>query len=134
MGNSSLTMCAKYLAATVLSVSLLGGCAQTKSFLSGMSSSETPPGDPGILGAPEIDYYLSELQLLASGDPGDFLTQSVCVATELPHDTHAVSFADSGLPPAVTLEYYLVRAQHACGEGSVGTTHEGLERPAASCP
>jgi hypothetical protein len=68
MRNRSLTTCAKYFAATALSVVLLGGCAQTKSFLSGMSSSETPPGDPGILGAPEIDYYLSELQLLASGD------------------------------------------------------------------
>lgn len=57
------------LAATVIAVVLLGGCAQTKSFLSGMSRSDTPSGDSGILGAPEIDYYLSELELLASGDP-----------------------------------------------------------------
>ena len=57
------------LAATVVVVALLSGCAQTKGFFSGMSGSETPPGDPGILGAPEIDYYLDELRLLASGDP-----------------------------------------------------------------
>ena len=52
-----------------MAATLVSGCAQTKSFFSGMSSSETSPGDPGILGAPEIDYYLEELSLLASGDP-----------------------------------------------------------------
>ena len=34
-----------------------------------MSRSEAPAGDAGILGAPDIDYYLDELRLLASGDP-----------------------------------------------------------------
>ncbi len=53
----------------MLAAALLSGCAQTKSFFSGMSGSDTSQGDPGILGAPEIDYYLSELSLLASGDP-----------------------------------------------------------------
>jgi len=57
------------VAATVIAVLLLGGCAQTKSFLSGMSRSDTPSGDAGILGAPGIDYYLGEMELLASGDP-----------------------------------------------------------------
>ena len=50
-------------------VALLAGCAQTKSFLSGMSRTETPDGDPGILGAPEVDVYLNEMHLLATGDP-----------------------------------------------------------------
>ena len=50
-------------------MALLSGCAQTRSFLSGMSHSDTPSGDPGILGAPQIDYYLDEMSLLASGDP-----------------------------------------------------------------
>jgi hypothetical protein len=52
-----------------LAVVLLSGCASTKNFLSGMSKSETPPGDIGILGAPETDQYLDELYRLASGDP-----------------------------------------------------------------
>jgi hypothetical protein len=58
-----------HLATAIVAVALLGGCAQTKSFFSGMSRSETPDGDAGILGAPGIDYYLAELELLASGDP-----------------------------------------------------------------
>jgi hypothetical protein len=57
------------LATVLAAVIVLAGCAQTKSFFSGMSRSEAPAGDAGILGAPEIDYYLSELELLASGDP-----------------------------------------------------------------
>ena len=57
------------LATVLAAVTVLAGCAQTKSFFSGMSRSEAPAGDAGILGAPEIDYYLSELELLASGDP-----------------------------------------------------------------
>ena len=57
------------LATVLAAVTVLAGCAQTKSFFSGMSRSEAPAGDAGILGAPEIDYYLSELALLASGDP-----------------------------------------------------------------
>ena len=69
MHSRSLTTCANHLAVMVLTVMLLGGCAQTKDFFSGMTSSETPATDPGILGAPELDYYLGELQLLASGDP-----------------------------------------------------------------
>lgn len=52
-----------------MAATLVSGCAQTKSFFSGMSRSDTPTGDAGILGAPEIDYYLDELSLLASGDP-----------------------------------------------------------------
>jgi hypothetical protein len=69
MRNHCQTRFAQHLATVVAAVVLLGGCAQTKSFFSGMSSSDTPSGDPGILGAPGIDYYLSELELLASGDP-----------------------------------------------------------------
>jgi hypothetical protein len=59
----------RHLAAIAIAAALVTGCAQTRELFSGMSRSETPPGDPGILGAPEIDYYLSELRLLASGDP-----------------------------------------------------------------
>lgn len=52
-----------------MAAALVSGCAQTKSFFSGMSNSDAPTDDAGILGAPEIDYYLDELSLLASGDP-----------------------------------------------------------------
>jgi hypothetical protein len=69
MRSNSLTTCTNYPLVMVMTVILLGGCAQTKDFFTGMTSSETAAGDPGILGAPEIDVYLSELQLLASGDP-----------------------------------------------------------------
>jgi len=69
MRSSKRTTRARQVAATTLAVVLLGGCAPTKSFLSGMSRSETPPGDIGILGAPETDQYLNELYRLASGDP-----------------------------------------------------------------
>lgn len=69
MRNRSVKTGAKYLAAAAVAVMLTAGCAQTRSFLSGMSMSEEKDADPGILGAPEIDYYLAELQLLASGDP-----------------------------------------------------------------
>lgn len=49
-----------------LAAMLVAGCAQTKAFFTGKS--ETPEGDPGILGAPGIDYYLSDMEKLASGD------------------------------------------------------------------
>ena len=67
MRNRGLTV--RYIAATALTVLLLTGCAQTKSFLTGSSRSETPDGDAGILGAPEAEQYLAELQRLAGGDP-----------------------------------------------------------------
>jgi hypothetical protein len=57
------------LAAVTIAALLLAGCAQTKEFFTGMTRSETPAGDPGILGAPAIDYYLDELSQLASNDP-----------------------------------------------------------------
>jgi hypothetical protein len=68
MVNKQQNRARQLVAITVVTV-LLSGCAQTKGFFSGMSRSDTPPSDPGILGAPEIDYYLDEMQLLASGDP-----------------------------------------------------------------
>ena len=69
MRDRSLTIRAMPLATTVIAVVLLGGCAQTKDFFTGKSRSDSSSGEVGILGAPEIDYYLRELELLASGDP-----------------------------------------------------------------
>jgi hypothetical protein len=91
-------------------------------------------GDPLALGGTDPASTGLGFDVLASGDPFDFLSQSVCVVTDTAHDVHSVTFTESGLPSSIVLEYYLVRAQHACGEGPTGTTTEGLERPAASCP
>ena len=57
------------LAAIAIAAVLLSGCAQTKDFFSGKSGSEAPSSDTGILGAPQVDDYLDELRVLASGDP-----------------------------------------------------------------
>jgi hypothetical protein len=67
MHNGYLT--ARHIAATALTVLLLAGCAQTKDFLTGSSRSSAPDDDVGILGAPEAEQYLAELQRLAAGDP-----------------------------------------------------------------
>ena len=67
MRNRDLT--ARHIAATAMTVLLLAGCAQTKDFLTGSSRSATPDGDVGILGAPDAEHYLAELQRLADGDP-----------------------------------------------------------------
>ncbi|MDJ0813830.1 MAG: hypothetical protein QNJ23_08875 [Woeseiaceae bacterium] len=69
MHSSKRTSRAQQIAAIAVAAVLLSGCAQTKGFFSGMSGSETPSGDAGILGAPGIDYYLEEMRQLASGDP-----------------------------------------------------------------
>ena len=53
---------------TALAVTLLAGCAQTKSFFTGKSMSDDSSGDTGILGAPGIEYYLNDMRQLASGD------------------------------------------------------------------
>jgi hypothetical protein len=67
MRNRGLTT--RHIAATALTVLLLTGCAQTRDFLTGSSRSDSSDGDVGILGAPEAEHYLAELQRLASGDP-----------------------------------------------------------------
>ena len=69
MHKSNLTIGARRIAVTVLSVALLGGCAQTKEFITGMGKSPTTSGETGILGAPEAEQYLNELYDLAAGDP-----------------------------------------------------------------
>ena len=69
MRRFGLTMRAKQLAVATFAIALVAGCAQTKSLLAGMQKSPPPSGDAGILGAPDADYYLTELYNLASGDP-----------------------------------------------------------------
>ena len=100
MHKRRLTTRVTHFAVTVAAVALLGGCAQTKSFLSGMSRSDTPDRDPGILGAAEIEVYLDELHRLATGDPA---TQ-----TEIFLDAQSASQLTSG--PQTNLRYALVLA------------------------
>jgi hypothetical protein len=56
------------MAMTIVIVTLLGGCTQTKSLVSSMGRSSTPSDDAVILGAPDAEHYLSELYELSSGD------------------------------------------------------------------
>jgi hypothetical protein len=69
MHKGKLTIGVGRIALTLLSVALLGGCAQTKQFFTGTGSSPATSGDVGILGAPAAEQYLNELYDLAAGDP-----------------------------------------------------------------
>jgi len=85
---------------------LLGACAQTREFFTGSGDSESQSNDPGILGAPEIDYYVGELQRLAAGDPA---TQA---------DIYADARAGAQLTPGpqTNLRFALVLATPGHGE------------------
>jgi hypothetical protein len=98
MRNRDLT--ARHIAATALTVLLLTGCAQTRDFFTGSSGSGTSDGEVGILGAPEAEHYLVELQRLASGDP----------ATQAEIFADAQSGAQLTPGPQTNLRYALVLA------------------------
>jgi hypothetical protein len=59
----------KRIAIAVVVVTLLGGCAKTKSLVSSMGRSSEPSDDAIILGAPDAEHYLGELYDLSAGDP-----------------------------------------------------------------
>ncbi len=99
MHKMRLSTGAKTLAATILVVLLLGGCAQTKELMSGMRKSSAAE-DVGILGAPEADQYLQEMYKLAAGDPA---TQA-----EIYADARSASTLTPG--PSTDLRYALVLA------------------------
>jgi hypothetical protein len=83
-----------------LAMALLAGCAQTKSFLTGLNKSPPATGDVGILGAPEADQYLAELYDLVAGDP----------ATQAEIFADAKSGAQLTPGPQTNLRYALVLA------------------------
>ena len=57
-------------ATAFLAAVLLGGCAQTKSWIDRVSPGDDESGnDNAIVGAPNADDYLLELERLATGDP-----------------------------------------------------------------
>jgi hypothetical protein len=89
------------LAAALIALTLLSGCTQTKGWLDKV----TPGGDrvsnePVILGAPDADEYLRELQLLATGDP----------ATQIEIFADAESRSTLTPDPSTNLRFALVLA------------------------
>lgn len=80
----------------------LSGCAQTKSWLDRVTpgGGGTRSGDPVILGAPQADDYLAELERLATGDP----------ATQVEIFADAESRATLTPDPSTTLRFALVLA------------------------
>ena len=102
MRNWVLTSCAKRFGAAtiVLMVVVLGGCAQTKSWMDSMRSPSGSSSDSAILGAPDADHYLDELYQLAAGDP----------ATQAEIFADAESGAKLTPGPQTTLRYGLVLA------------------------
>jgi hypothetical protein len=84
----------------------------------------TAPSDPG---ATSIVY-----DVLRSGDPGDFVSGAVCIASDAMTETAV----DLSLPLQGELFFYLVRAENDCpgGQGSLGTDSSGTPRPGGPCP
>lgn len=100
MHKARLTNYWKALVATALAGALLGGCAQTKDFVTGLRSSPPDERDAVILGAPEAEVYLQELYQLAAGDPA---TQAEIFA-----DAQSASTLTPG--PQTNLRFALVLA------------------------
>ena len=69
MRNKKMTILARQFAIVTIVVALLGGCAQTKEWMSSMRGSPSSSDDTTILGAPEAEYYLDDLYKLTTGDP-----------------------------------------------------------------
>ena len=57
------------IAVTILLVSLLSACAQTKHVMASMGRSSEPSDDAVVLGAPDAEQYLRELQDFSNGNP-----------------------------------------------------------------
>ena len=83
------------------------------------------PAEPG--GLVESLRY----DLLRSASPDDFEAGTECVASDL---TGSTSAQDSHLPDAGQGRFYLVRAENACGSGSLGPGCDGHPRPGHACP
>lgn len=69
MRDRKMTSLARQIAISTIVVALLGGCAQTKDWMSSMRRSMSSSNDSTILGAPDAEYYLDDLYKLTAGDP-----------------------------------------------------------------
>jgi hypothetical protein len=87
--------------------------------LSGSNISWMEPGLPGLMGVQVFD-------VLRSTDKTTF-TAASCVN---PADDHDTQGSDATLPSLNGVFYYLVRAENACGAGTLGFQSSGAERPA----
>ena len=68
---------------------------------------------------------------LRSDDPADFsAAMAICLETD---DTDTTAF-DAGVPPVGGMFSYLPRGVNLCGEGSLGTSDNGLARSGRECP
>ena len=67
MVNGKLTTRVRALAMTALVAALLSACGGTTDWIKGRVTSSSE--DVDLVGAPEIDAYISELSRIASGDP-----------------------------------------------------------------
>ena len=83
-----------------------------------------PPSLPG--GTAESLRY----DLLQSSLPNDFVAAAACAAT----DIAVTSAVDGTIPGLGGLLAYLVRAENACGAGSLGQNSAGTERTGLTCP
>ena len=69
MRDRKMTYLVRQIAIWTMVVALLGGCAQTKDWMSSMRRSMSSSNDSTILGAPDAEYYLDDLYKLTAGDP-----------------------------------------------------------------
>jgi hypothetical protein len=68
---------------------------------------------------------------IRAGTAEDFDAGGFCVEWDDGSDTQA---SDTAIPDAGDVLYYLIRAENACGPGSLGWESVGAERSACTCP
>jgi hypothetical protein len=64
-----MTFLARKIAIVTVVVTTLGGCAQTKEWMSSLGNSRSSSDEARILGAPTAEFYLDELYRFSTGDP-----------------------------------------------------------------
>ncbi|MCZ6696603.1 MAG: hypothetical protein O7A63_08700 [Acidobacteria bacterium] len=103
-----------------------------------------PPGETGtlsLLDAETLSWSESSepgsdsllYDTLRSGDPGDFVTATMCLESGDGSDTVAT---EGGTPAAGEAFFHLIRARNGCpgGVGPLGWSSDGVERAGRSCP
>ena len=90
-----------------------------------MTISWIAPADLG--GTPASVLY----DTLRSEAVGSFTSGTVCVESNHGADTVAT---DGAAPALGSGFYYLIRAENACGAGSLGTRSDGTQRSGVNCP
>ena len=76
------------------------------------------------------DPHAATFDLYRGTIAGPFAYDHSCLATGI----GLPNFADDGVPPAGQAYYYVVRADNACGQGSLGLATRGSSIPAPACP